>query len=83
MVYAVFVISSVIIIFMMYKTGHIIKSVLLSTLQGVSALFAVNFIGGFLCIHLPLNAFSVVSSAVGGLPGVIFLLVYDLFVKCF
>lgn len=83
MVYAVFVVSSLIIFFSMYKTGHIIKSALLSTLQGISALFAVNFVGGFISVHLPLNVFSVASSAIGGLPGVIFLLVYDIFVKCF
>lgn len=83
MVYAVFIVSSLIILITMYKSGHIIKSALLSVLQGASALFAVNFIGGFISVHLPLNIFSVTASSVGGLPGVIFLLVYDLFVKCF
>ena len=83
MVYAVFIVSSLIILFAMYKSGHIIKSVLLSVLQGGCALFAVNFIGGFISVHLPLNIFSIAASSVGGLPGVIFLLVYDLVSKCF
>lgn len=83
MVYAVFIVSSILIFFAMYKSGHIVKSAFLSLLQGLSALFAVNFAGGFISVHLPLNFFSIVTSAVGGLPGVIFLLVYDLFVKSF
>lgn len=77
MVYAVFVVSSVIIFFAMYKSGHICKSFFTSLLQGISALFAVNFIGGFINVHLALNLFSIATSIIGGLPGVIFLLVCD------
>lgn len=78
MVYAVFTVSSIIIMFSMYKSGHFFKSLFLSVLQGCSALFAVNFIGRFIGIHLSLNAFSLAVSSFGGFAGVIYLLVCDI-----
>ncbi|MBQ8210843.1 MAG: pro-sigmaK processing inhibitor BofA family protein [Clostridia bacterium] len=81
MVYVVFSFCALAILFFMYKSKHLIKSVFLSFLQGASALFAVNFLGGFLSVHLPVNLFTALCGAVGGIPGVIFLVVYDLFYK--
>lgn len=77
MVYAVFTVSSLIILFSMYKSGHFCKSFFMSLLQGLSSLFAVNFIGSFISVRLALNLFSTAVSVIAGLPGVIFLLVCD------
>ena len=61
----------------MYKTRHFFKALILSVLQGGAALFAVNFIGSFIDVHIPLNWFSMAVSGAGGLPGVILLLVSE------
>lgn len=67
-----------VIFFSMYKTHHFVKSIILSVLQGGAALFAVNFIGSFIDVHIPLNWFSIAVSGAGGLPGVIMLLVSEI-----
>lgn len=68
-------ISGFVILVAMLRTHHFVKSFVLSALQGLTALFAVNFIGDFINVHLPFNWFSAVVGAVGGLPGIIFLLI--------
>ena len=60
-----------------------IKSLLISFVQGASALFAVNFLGGFLNVHLPVNLFTAACGITGGIPGIIFLVVYDLLYKLY
>ncbi len=60
------------------KSGRFFRSIFLSVFHGLSALFAVNFIGGFTGLHLSVNLFSLLVSCVSGLPGVIFLVVTDL-----
>lgn len=62
----------------MLRTHHLFRCILLSVFQGVTALFAVNFLGEFINVHLPVNWFSVGVGAVGGLPGIIFLLICDI-----
>ncbi len=81
MVYVAFSFCVFLILLFMYKSGHMIKSLFFSLLQGGSALFAVNLIGEFISIHLPLNLFTSICCTVGGIPGVIFLTLYDLFYK--
>lgn len=81
MVYIVFSLAVFFILIFMYKSGHLIKSIIFSSMQGFSALFAVNFLGSFLTVHLPLNLFTSICCAAGGIPGVIFLVFYDLFYK--
>lgn len=66
--------AGMVILFAMIKSKHIVKSLLLSSLQGLAALFAVNLVGEFIGIRLAVNWFSLAVSAVGGLPGVIFML---------
>lgn len=73
----ILVISAVIILGAMFFTRHFTKSIILSSFQGIVALFAVNLIGDFINVHIALNWFSCVTSAIGGLPGVIFLLIND------
>lgn len=74
----ILIVCFVVIISALFSSKHFIKSFLLSALQGLSALFAVNFIGDFIGVHLALNWFSAAVSAAGGLPGVIFLLISDI-----
>lgn len=74
---SVLVISAMIILISMFRTKHFFKSLFLSIFQGVTTLFAINLIGDIINVHVPLNWFSATVGAVGGLPGVIFLLVND------
>ena len=67
-----------VIIISFFKSGHFIINCILSVFQGLSALFAVNFIGGFTGLHLSVNVFSLLVSCISGLPGVIFLTVSNL-----
>ncbi len=66
------------ILITMYKTHKFFRSLFLSALQGTVALFAVNFIGEFIGLHIALNSFSLLVGTLGGLPGIIFLLVSDI-----
>ncbi len=52
---------------------------LLSALSGTAAFFAADFITLFLHTELPLNAFSLSVSAIGGIPGVILLVLAQTF----
>ena len=73
-------VSAVIVLFSMIKTHHFFKSFMLSLVQGIAALFAVNLIGDFLNVHIALNMFSVFVGVFGGLPGIIFLLISNIFI---
>ncbi len=74
-------ISGFIILLAMLKTHRFIKTFMFSAVQGLVALFSVNLIGDVLKFHIPFNWFSTVVSVVGSLPGVIFLVVSDIFTK--
>ena len=63
------------------KTKKVIPAVILSVLQGVGSLFAVNFIGSFIGVHLSVNAFSLVTSSVLGASGVIMLLISQIVLR--
>ena len=77
----VLIISAIIIVFSMIKSHHFFKVLFLSAFQGIIAVFAVNFIGDIINVHIMVNWFSIAVSAAGGLPGVIFLLVNDMISK--
>ncbi len=61
------------------KSGRFLVGILLSALQGVAVLYGVNLIGCLLNVHVNVNAFSLIFSAVTGTPGVILLLIADIF----
>ena len=71
-------VSAAVIILTMIKSKHFIKALLFSGVQGMTALFAVNFIGDFISVHIPMNAFSLSAGVIGGLPGVIYLLICEI-----
>ena len=50
-----------------------IRYSILSVLTGIAALFAADVISGFFDFNIPINAFTLGVSAVGGIPGVILL----------
>ena len=77
MIYVALALILVIIFFTMYKSGHFFRCIFASLFQGLSAFFAVNFIGGFINLHIPLNIFSICTSVTAGIPGVIVLVVCD------
>lgn len=68
-----------VILVSMLKTHRLFRSLVLSAVQGAAAVFAVNFIGEFTGLHISLNWFSAAVSSIGGLPGVIFLVMNNLF----
>lgn len=81
MFYFILVISAIIIMISMFRTHHFIKSSFLSAFQGITAIFAVNFIGEMISVHIPMNWFSLSVGVIGGLPGIICLLLNDILVK--
>lgn len=74
-----FVISIFIILATMIKSKRFFTTMFLTILQGVCALFAVNFIGQYIAIHIPLNGWTIGISSVGGISGVIMMLLCDAF----
>ncbi len=63
-----------VILLSMLRTKHFLAALFLTAVQGIAALFAANFAGGFFGVHIPLNWLSIGISSVGGTPAVIMLL---------
>ena len=78
-VYCLFAVAGAAIIISMLKTKKFVPALLLSALQGVIALFAADFAGGFFGINLSINPQTLLLSAIGGIPAVIFLLISGIF----
>jgi hypothetical protein len=72
--YALLTVGVTVIIVTAFKSKRFVPAVILSVLQGVGSLFAVNFIGSFIGVHLAVNAFSLSVSSIGGASGVALLL---------
>ena len=70
---------SVIILAVMVKSKHFFKALVLSAVQGVAALFAVNLLSAATGVTLAVNPVTLAVSAVGSLPGVVAMLVSKLF----
>lgn len=77
LLYAVMAISVTIIFITMLKTKRFLAAVFLSILQGIGALFAANFIGSFVDVHIAINPFTLAVGAIGGIPGVTLLWLAD------
>ncbi len=65
----------------MKKSGHFIRSLLLSAVQGTASLLAVNAAAIFTGVNVNVNAFSVASGVLFGTPGVIFHIIAPLIIK--
>lgn len=64
----------IVVLSVSYKTGHLIKSVLLSAFSGIGALFAVNILTSVTGVAIAVNYISLALSGIFGIPGVIALL---------
>lgn len=70
----------IIVIFIAHiKSKKFFVSVFLTALQGLCALFAVNLLGKYISIHIPVNYWTLGVSSVGGISGVIMMLLCDVF----
>ena len=76
---ALFGIYVLVIIISMIKSKRFFTVLFSTVLQGVCALFAVNFIGNFISEHIPINIYTLGLSSIGGLSCVITLLLCDCF----
>ncbi len=76
----VFAIYVLFIFVSMIKSKRFFTALFLSVLQGVCALFAVNLLGQYISIHIPINGWTIGVSSVGGISGVIMMLLCDGFI---
>ena len=65
---------AVIILAVVLKSGHFFRSLLLSLISGIGALFAVNLLTPLTGVEVCLNYISLAVSGIFGIPGVIALL---------
>ena len=68
------IVPAVIILAASFKSGHFIKSILLTFISGIGALFAVNILTPVTGVGIALNYISIALSGIFGIPGVIALL---------
>ncbi len=66
--------AGLIVLAVSYKTGHFIRSVLLSAVSGIGALFAVNLLAYLTSVSIAVNYITLAVSGIFGIPGVIALL---------
>lgn len=74
-----FIIYLSVVFFVYYKSKKFFYYLFITALQGICTLFAINLIGSFLEIHIPVNVFSIVVSTFGGISGIIVLLLTEIF----
>lgn len=79
-VYILAALGAVAIIAARIKNGRIIAGTLLSAFQGIAVLYAVNIIGTLLSVHINVNWFSLLFCAFTSVPGVVMLLITDIFI---
>ncbi|MCR4614792.1 MAG: pro-sigmaK processing inhibitor BofA family protein [Clostridiales bacterium] len=65
------------IVISMIRSKHFFKALILTALQGVAAICAVNVLGLFTGVSLSLNQYTIGASLICGTPGVIGLLLID------
>ena len=75
-----FAIYLVIIFIAYFKSKRFFTALLFTALQGICALFAVNLIGKYITVHIPVNSWTLGISSIGGVSGVIMLLLCDTFI---
>lgn len=78
---AVLVVSVLIVLVSAVKTKRFFSCVILSALQGIAAIFAVNALGLVTGLHLSLNGYTITSSIIGGTPAVIGMILLEIIFK--
>lgn len=76
----IFVIYALTILIIIIKTKKFFTTMFLTVLQGICGLFAVNLLGQYIAIHIPVNGWTISVSSIGGLSGVIMMLLCDGFI---
>lgn len=79
--YAVLILGAICIWVSAYRSRRFFTAILLTSLQGIAALFAVNVLGTLIDIHININAFSLIFSGIFGTAGVILMLLFDSFIS--
>lgn len=74
------VIYVLVIAITMIKSKRFFRVLFLTVLQGICALFAINLLGQYISIHIPVNGWTLGVSSVGGISGVIMMLLCDGFI---
>ena len=74
-VYVVLGIAGLFILISMVRSCRFFSALIITALQGITALFSADFIGSFIGVNLSVNAFTITLSALGGIPAVILLLI--------
>ena len=74
-----FAVYLIIILITNFKSKKFFLALMVTALQGICALFAVNFIGKYITVHIPVNIWTLGISSAGGISGVIMLLLCDIF----
>ena len=73
----IFVLYTLTILITIFKTKRFFTTMFLTVLQGICGLFAVNLLGQYIAIHIPVNGWTIGVSSIGGLSGVIMMLLCD------
>lgn len=76
----IFVLYALTILITIFKTKRFFTTMFLTVLQGICGLFAVNLLGQYIAIHIPVNGWTIGVSSIGGLSGVIMMLLCDGFI---
>lgn len=74
-------VSAIAVLIAMKKSGHFIKSLIISSAQGIASLLAVNASGLLTGVTVHINALSLASGVIFGIPGIIFHLIASLIIK--
>lgn len=78
--WVLFGIYAFVIIISMIKSKRFFTVLFSTILQGICVLFAVNLLGQYISIHIPINGWTIGVSSVGGISGVIMMLLCDGFI---
>lgn len=73
----IFAFYVIVIVISFIKSKRFFTAFLLTAFQGVCSLFAVNLVGQYIAVHIPVNAWTLGVSSVGGVSGVIMMVLCD------
>ena len=74
-------VASLLIVISMLRCGRFFSALVLTALEGIAALFAVDWAGSFIGVSLPVNGYTAAFCAIGGIPAVVFLLIADVILR--
>jgi len=73
-------ISAIIIFFIALFSKKLIRTLLLNALLGVAALVFINLLSKYIGVYLPINQWTTSFSAVFGLPAVVGIIFFNIFI---